>query len=400
MKIYILLVTFLQLSFYVSQAADCQSNKIVKNITTEFIGEIEEYFYKKNSTHIFIRDAGKQVFWSKDDGATFQKINKLKRVAKLYLHAYEPNRIYALSEDKEAFYSEDGGENFESLSFPTVPNFLGGPVLLFNGGDPDHVLFRGILCSQDYHHCETRIYYTINHGTSWISLSERSPESCSWVLSEGFLKGTINSMLCMEKYPGTMSNQETFRLVRSDDLFKHGTTRVVLDRVSIFRTFRNYVLAAVEESHTNTLALYVSLDGERFTKTQFPSDMIMRPRAFTILESTTSSLFVTNALDGPFGHMYASDSSGVRFSTLLKYINQDTRRTTDYERVQGLEGIIIINRVKNPLDTIFGLEKELETLITFNDGGTWTYLKAPEYDISGTRYNCGDEVIFSSYFLL
>src|ERR1700728_266440 len=98
MNLFILLTVIWDLSFYIVLATNCQSNKIVKRVTTGLLdGEIEEYFYKKNSSCIFIRDSTKQVFWSKDDGATFEKIHGLENIIKLYPNTYDMNRIYALS---------------------------------------------------------------------------------------------------------------------------------------------------------------------------------------------------------------------------------------------------------------------------------------------------------------
>jgi hypothetical protein len=379
--------------------ANCRDRKIGKIMTTGFFtGEIEEYFYVKNSSKVFLRDAGQQVFWSEDDGLTFKKLDALNSTIRLVAHAYVKNRLYALGLNETAFYSSDGGKTFKSIRLPAIPHFLGGPVLFFSEVDPERILFRGIV-SCERHPCKTRMFYTIDHGHNWTALARDSMESCLWLLSEGVHHdgGTKDSALCIERFP-TNNRGETSRLVRSDDRFL--TFRTVLDKpANAFRIFGGFILVAVEIANpVPELTLYVSSDGQTFNKVVFPSEAEMKPQAFTVLESTTFSIFMANALDGPFGHLYASNSNGTRFSTLLKYIHQDARRITDYERVPGLEGVILVNVVRNPSSSIFGTKAELETLVTFNDGGTWDSLRAPDKDLTGQPYECNDKVSFFERF--
>jgi hypothetical protein len=61
----------------------------------------------------------------------------------------------------------------------------------------------------------------------------------------------------------------------------------------------------------------------------------------------------------------------------------------DFEKVQGLEGVALVNVVVNADDVSKGSDrKKLRTKITHNDGGQWLYLTPPEKDSEDKSYNC------------
>ena len=58
----------------------------------------------------------------------------------------------------------------------------------------------------------------------------------------------------------------------------------------------------------------------------------------------------------------------------------------------GLDGIALVNVVVNPSDAQLTRQKELQTRITHNDGGSWKALDPPSRDSLGQTYPCSQTV--------
>lgn len=95
-------------------------------------------------------------------------------------------------------------------------------------------------------------------------------------------------------------------------------------------------------------------------------------QAYTILESSTNSIFLHVTLSEPpnpyWGNLLKSNSNGTYFGLSMDYVNRDDRGYVDFEKMIGLDGIVIINSVSNPSDAALSKKKELQTLISHNDG--------------------------------
>ena len=56
--------------------------------------------------------------------------------------------------------------------------------------------------------------------------------------------------------------------------------------------------------------------------------------------------------------------------------------------MQGLEGVAVVNVVDNVAELKRGMNKKIKTMITHDDGASWTYLPCPEKDIDNKPTNC------------
>nr|CAI6770505.1 CMF_HP1_G0049150.mRNA.1.CDS.1 [Saccharomyces cerevisiae] len=153
-----------------------------------------------------------------------------------------------------------------------------------------------------------------------------------------------------------------------------------------------YLFAVPHED--NELRAYVTNNGAEFAEAKFPYDEdIGKQEAFTILGSEEGSIFLhlaTNLESGhDFGNLLKSNSNGTSFVTLEHAVNRNTFGYVDFEKVQGLEGIIITNIVSNSEKVGENKEDEqLKTKITFNDGSDWNFLKPPKKDSEGKKFPC------------
>ena len=141
------------------------------------------------------------------------------------------------------------------------------------------------------------------------------------------------------------------------------------------------------------MLLYVSVDAKTWAKAQFPhaSSAKLRENAYTLLESTTHSLAVDVVLQdrSTIGTLFISNSNGTFFVETLKDTNRNAIGYVDYERIYGVEGIGMSNIVANAQEVESrGASKKLRTMITFNDGSSWTPIRPPSEDVNGQKIPC------------
>ena len=139
-------------------------------------------------------------------------------------------------------------------------------------------------------------------------------------------------------------------LVSSTDYF-HNDKRTVFESIIGYLSTGDYIIVAVPHED-NELRAYVTVDGAQFAEAKFPYDEdVGKQEAFTILESEKGSIFLhlaTNSVAGEdFGNLLKSNSNGTSFVTLEHAVNRNAIGFVDFEKIQGLEGIILINVVSN-----------------------------------------------------
>jgi len=144
---------------------------------------------------------------------------------------------------------------------------------------------------------------------------------------------------------------------------------------------------------SNVLELYMSINGLDFNKALFPPGTDLQKNGYTLLESSTGTAFVdvhTNAIPGKeMGMLIESDSTGYKFSLSLRHTNRDGNGQSDFEKMQGLPGIVLSNVVSNHDDVSLGTAiKKIRTLISFDDGGEWVPLQPPSVRADGTSIVC------------
>ena len=95
-------------------------------------------------------------------------------------------------------------------------------------------------------------------------------------------------------------------------------------------------------------------------------------QAYTILESSTKSLFLHMTMSEPpapyWGTILKSNSNGTYLGVSIENVNRNNAGYVDFEKMVGLDGIALINIVANPDEAIHSKSKQLQSRITHNDG--------------------------------
>ncbi|KAF7724908.1 vacuolar protein sorting/targeting protein PEP1 [Apophysomyces ossiformis] len=280
----------------------------------------------------------------------------------------------------------------------------GAQHLSFHASRANYVLFTGFKCNLGGWtglDCRSETYYTLNNFEE-LTLLRTHTSSCIWTLSnEKFQNAPTKEVMCVEgpKKGGLTSllDPESLRLVQSEDFFhtdqavNFNTGNEVRGVVAV-STINQFLMAAVKPSPTKPdMDLYVSLDGEKWHEAVFPVDANVHEKAYTIVQSTSSSILV-DVLDSSsnFGTLYKSNSNGTFFVKSLEYTNRNIMGIVDFERMQGVEGIMIANIVANHEQVErANSKKEIQTRMSFDDGATWKPIKNVK-DIEGRDMPCSD----------
>jgi hypothetical protein len=98
----------------------------------------------------------------------------------------------------------------------------------------------------------------------------------------------------------------------------------------------------------------------------------------------------SNSIGSEYGALFKSNWNGTFFHKILDGVNQNRNGFVDFEKIVGINGTIAVNQISNIEALPQGDPKRLVSKMTFDDGDTWTRIKAPSVDVQGKPYNCGD----------
>lgn len=100
--------------------------------------------------------------------------------------------------------------------------------------------------------------------------------------------------------------------------------------------------------------------------------MLIRRQAYTILESSTKSVFVHVTIQEPpgpaWGDILKSNSNGTYFGVSIENVRRNSDGYIDFEKMIGLDGIALVNIISNPQEATINRKEDVQTRITHNDG--------------------------------
>ncbi|KAK9468080.1 hypothetical protein V1512DRAFT_260731 [Lipomyces arxii] len=375
----------------------------ITTIPTLLNSAIVEYYYlekplesKDTDETIILRTADNVVHISHDHGATWADVASANEVVAIYRHPYDSNVVYLITSAAELLLSTDRGFKFNTVKTPTLPHRVGYlQYMTFHKTHPDWLIWHGTTdCSKVKagQPCAITAYYSKNNGGRWTEM-QAGVNQCAYVV--GLQKSTNDDLVFCERLVGNGNSNMFYRqLVSSTDYFKNAKNEIVhFDDIIGFTAQNDFLIVAAVAADRISLRADVSIDGATFAHAAFPPNFAVgQQQAYTILDTSTKSIVmhvtVSATRDSEFGTILKSNSNGTSYVTSLEYANRNYNGFVDFEKMQGIEGVSLVNVVDNPTEASDGQKKQLKTKITFNDGGSWSFLESPQTDSLGQPTGC------------
>lgn len=364
---------------------DAREEKGPKISTYPLENPVSNLFYFEDSDVVLIHDrqAGK-IIRSADAGAKWKEVDSIpKGVAwDLWQHPYDHKVAYVLGGETKHWITHDRGETWTRFKTKAPPSLFRSPPLSWHAVDSDKVLFHGQKCRGIFS-CQEISYYTTD-GFKHTKEMRKDTKGCTFARSTPLFEGgNDDTVICvvMGRYSPWPKDQ---RLVVSDDYFKkerepnleaHRTVQGIINIAPV----KGFIVAAAKAEGTRELAMYVTRDASTWHRAMFSSDHKLEEDAYTILESTNYSVQVdvmTTAPSHPMGVLFTSDSTGTYFTRNIEHTNRNFKGLVDFEKVQGIQGIALVNVVEN-WEEVEKLrkDKKIQSRISFDDGRTFSPLK-------------------------
>jgi hypothetical protein len=362
-----------------------------------------------DETVLVLTEAG--VFLSNDHGQKWEQILEDEDITGIYPHRYFNDMVFFLTPTEKVFYSTERGKHIRSFYAPFPPNDEELPPMGFHPKNKDWIIWIGAKDCDSQEGCHSVAYVTKDRGDDKWTLLQRYVRRCEFVYDTNARYIHSNAekeqQLARDKliFCEVRLNESKdpignpLRLISSNDFFEDEQEQHVhFTDVVDFATMSEFIVVATRDSEHETLKVDTSVDGINFAPAKFPHDFeIPHQRGYTVLDSSTHSIFLHVTVDNEPGFEYGtiikSNSNGTTYVRSLDGVNRDHPGYVDFEKMFGIEGVAMVNVVANINAKDFTKDgKKLQTMITHNDGAQWDYLSPPTTDPDGKKYNCkGDK---------
>jgi hypothetical protein len=205
----------------------------------------------------------------------------------------------------------------------------------------------------------------------------------------------VNEKLVFCEQYAKENPDQPLQLVASEDWFEHKEVR--FEDVVEFATMSEFIIVASKTEDRKSLKLDASLDGKVFADAKFPPKFnVEQQQAYTVLDSSTHSIFlhvtVNPVREQEYGTIIKSNSNGTSYVLSINDVNRNTDGYVDFEKMQGIEGVAVVNVVSNRQAVDGGAKKQKKTMISHNDGTDWGFLTPPDKDSDGHKYGCSGDL--------
>ncbi|XP_020020932.1 VPS10 domain-containing receptor SorCS2 isoform X4 [Castor canadensis] len=271
-----------------------------------------------------LSDREQSLFLSMDEGASFQKQPVPFLVETLIFHPKEEDKVLAYTKESKLYVTSDLGKKW---------------VLLQEQVTKDHVFWAvsGVDADPNLVHMEAQ---DLNGGFRYITCQVHN---CSDQTLTAPFAGPIDQ--------GSLT-------VQDDYIFLKATS-------------------------TNRTKYYVSYRRTEFVLMKLPKYAL--PKDLQIVSTDENQVFVAvqewNQVDTY--NLYQSDPRGVHYSLVLEDVRSSRQAeesvVIDILEVRGVKGVFLANQK---------VDGKVTTLITYNKGRDWDYLRPPSTDMNGKPTNC------------
>ncbi|KAH6636628.1 vacuolar protein sorting/targeting protein 10 [Chaetomium tenue] len=356
------------------------------------------HYFSDSDTVLFQDQSANNVYLSSDHGVKWERVDAVPegKAWMLSMHGFDSNRAYILTEGTTHFRTSDRGKTWEKFKSGVQMSLFRLDILRFHATDPDRILFNGMICEGLL--CQEVTQYTTDGFKTPAKELRRNTDGCWWAKSSDlFTTGAEdldnNRVLCVVRDSFSPYKQDQ-RLLISDNFFRSSDdssdiqefepdldmNKPVQGVVSI-AVVKKYLLVATTSMNTDEMALFITGDTKKWHRAVFPAnheghDHRVLQEAYTALESTNYSIQIdvmTTRPSNPMGVMFTSNSNGTYFTENVPHTNRNQRGHVDFEKVTGIQGVFLVNKVDNWEDVAkkANTKKKVVSEITFDDGRTF-----------------------------
>lgn len=346
-----------------------------------------------------LNHATSNVFISYNYGKNFDNVsyklssgNNLSAIHQFHNHPLQNSHyVFVDINNNITYFTRDYGKTFLRHSLSFCPR-----VITFHQVNPE------ILLGMDDDPSQRKLYLTKNFGDSWTMVQE-NVKAFFW----GHEKYDNPDKIYVERLE---PNGHSTVVLSTDFFEKH--QQAIISAVEDFEIKENYMFATKKIQYFGSsqpfhLQLWVSRNHEEFQLAQFWPQM--NHLDYYIADASEDQVFVCVNHHNSLSNLFVSDVKGIKFTLSLERIiyykpkgpNKDTwlkfyadQSFADIHKVKGVRGVYIASQFMN---SSFNVENQI-SLITFDKGGLWHPLLAPEKTRDGAILNCSIS-FYNQWFL-
>mmetsp|Transcript_2878 Transcript_2878/g.3209 ORF Transcript_2878/g.3209 Transcript_2878/m.3209 type:complete len:830 (+) Transcript_2878:64-2553(+) len=398
MKLIVYLIVFLaSVQICKSVSVQCSDGKVTiteQTIPGEVVGQ-PTYLGTKNQV-VLIQADDQSVWRSPDEGSTWTQMGFGDDHVTKIIVGKDKNSVLFLTQHRNVTWvSRDAASTLTRHE----TGFWMNTRVKVHPTTPDWVVDTGINteCTSGGV-CEMNLYLSKDMGATW-KLLRKYVVDAYWANSgKGDIPNTRLFAWEWEDKRGSFQSKSVYDriLTRSEDLFDASKpTKVLLRSCAGVLYYQKaealYAANWYKDGNFHKLGLSTSRDsGDSFQQTVFSTEL--SENGYTILDSYNGAAFI-NVQHGSslWGNLYVSDGLDKTFTESLKYnkkhrynIRSPGGLPIDFSRVGGLHGVYMANAyITNPSES-----QEFATHVSYDMGGRWNRLRAPEGSVCPEDTGC------------
>ncbi|KAI1419445.1 hypothetical protein F5Y12DRAFT_247345 [Xylaria sp. FL1777] len=331
------------------------------------------------------------IFITHDHGKTWAVPKELKGkdIFGIVPHGYVKDMAFFLTTGKRVYYTTDRGKSIDSFEAPEpLDRQSDDSPFSFHPDRPEWLIWHGQKCTGDKCYLEASL--STDRGDDWQTL-KRYVDRCEFTGSSAYKFRPKSQIVCSARARESNDvDDNPLQLLYTDEV-SNVEFNVVLEYITRFALMAEFIVVATENKTESTLSALASLDGKIYAHAHFPPNFqVSHQNSYTVLDSSTHAvnLFVATELEKSrrYGSILKSNSNGTSYVMSISGVNADDTWYVDFEKMLGLEGVILVNTVANQDSD--SEPKNLQTRISHNDGAQWSFLPPPHKDVEDKPYTC------------
>lgn len=335
------------------------------------------------------------IFITHDHGKNWTKVKLPGKegVQDIITHPYVKDMAFFLTKENKVFYTVDHGQHFDYFEprDPPDTSYDRAMPLAFHPDQRDWLIWHGKKCHGN--DCYLEASLSKDRGDNWQTI-KRYVKKCEFTGSSAYKFRNTTQIVCLASKREDNESDNPLQLLYSDE-FPRYEMSVALENVSNFATMAEFIVVATENTTDRSLNALASLNGRDYAPARFPYNIdVPHTNAYTVLESSTHAvnLFVVTEEQEKlrYGSILKSNSNGTSYVLSIAGVNCDDSYYVDFEKMLGLEGVVLVNTVANRDSD--SEPKKLQTRISHNDGAEWGFLPPPERDLDGKPFSCQSKI--------